>query len=95
MLACVVYRAELYTVFGPKADIVGQVLGTRLCVDFNLLYLKSPHPALKQPVFWSALPRCILHIVLLLLQYPLVHLQAVLAEMYIKYCNSPNFFEQP
>ena len=29
---CVVYRADVYTVFGPKADIVGQVLGHRLCV---------------------------------------------------------------
>ena len=28
----VVYRADLYTVFGPKTDIVGQVLGPRLCV---------------------------------------------------------------
>ena len=28
----VVYRADLYTVFGPKADIVGQVLSPRLCV---------------------------------------------------------------
>ena len=27
-----VYRADLYTVFGPKADIVVQVLGPRLCV---------------------------------------------------------------
>ena len=28
----VVYRADLYTVFGPKADIVGQGLGPRFCV---------------------------------------------------------------
>ena len=27
-----VYRAVLYTVFGPKADIVGQVFDRRLCV---------------------------------------------------------------
>ena len=27
MCVCVVYRADLYTVFRPKADIVGQVLG--------------------------------------------------------------------
>ena len=27
-----VYTADLYTVFGPKADIVGQYLGPRLCV---------------------------------------------------------------
>ena len=34
MLACVhvVYRADFYTVFGPKADIVDQVLSPRLCV---------------------------------------------------------------
>ena len=35
MLACmvhVVYRADLNTVFGPKADIVGQVLSPRVCV---------------------------------------------------------------
>ena len=34
MLACVrvVYRADLYTVFGHKADIVGQVLGPSVCV---------------------------------------------------------------
>ena len=32
--ACVqvVYRADLYTVFRPKADIVDQVVGPRLCV---------------------------------------------------------------
>ena len=29
---CVVYRADLYTLFRPKADIVVQVLGPRLCV---------------------------------------------------------------
>ena len=28
----VVYRADLYTVLWPKADIVGQVHGPRLCV---------------------------------------------------------------
>ena len=28
----VVYRADLYTIFGPKADIVGQVFSPRLCV---------------------------------------------------------------
>ena len=27
-----VYRADMYTVFGPRADIVGTVLGPRLCV---------------------------------------------------------------
>ena len=34
MLACVhvVYRADLYTVFGPKADIVGQVHGLCVCM---------------------------------------------------------------
>ena len=28
----VVYRADLYTVFRPKADILGQVLEPTLCV---------------------------------------------------------------
>ena len=28
----VVYRADLHTVFEPKADIVGKVFGPRLCV---------------------------------------------------------------
>ena len=29
---CVVYRADLYTIFRPKEDIVGQVLSPCVCV---------------------------------------------------------------
>ena len=61
MLAClrVVYRADLYTVFGPKADIGGQVLDPRLCACVracmcvtNYLH-KLFHETIRKSIFQS------------------------------------------